>query len=107
MLYIDEEARHVFHQTPALLQVICSILESHIASSGAQLELIDAEKRMGMWIAMVNAPDCSVPALRDAVDKINQAFMRKDDGKTCYIENEQARLLTVRVSGPEDFIHLN
>lgn len=107
MLFIDDEARHIFHQAPALLQVLCSILESHLAQAGAQLELIDCEKRAGMHIALMNSPDSSLPALKDCVDKINRAFARKDDEVTCVIENSQARLVTLRVTDHLDFSRLN
>lgn len=107
MLFLDDQSRHDYHKTPALLQVVCTIFESYLTESGAQLELIDVERSSGMWIAMCDVPDCSLGPFREAVRKLNESFIRHDEIPTCTIENERARLVTIRVSEPMDFAHLN
>lgn len=108
MLYTDEDARHVYHKAPVLLQVVCQVLETLLAAYGVQLELIDAEKRAGFWIAAV-AVDSEIQA--DAIDavvnQVNKTFARHDEYTTCTLENDEVGLLTVRVTDSSDFSNVN
>jgi hypothetical protein len=107
MLYVDDEARHAFHQTPALLQVVCTILEAFMTEAAVQVRLIDVHKHQGMWMAMIEAPDSKAPVLKASIQKLNDSFLRKDGTDTCVLENLEARLLTVRVTDSQDFAQLN
>ena len=83
------------------------MFESLLAKSGYQTQVIDVDKRMGMHMAMLHAPDASELALEDAVAQTNKMFVRKDEGDTITIENAETALVTVRVSEVSDFAHLN
>lgn len=104
MLFTDEDSRHAYHKTPALLQVVCQILESRLAEHGVQLELVDCEKHGGMWVAAV-CVDSEVheAALLDSIQYCNRMFQRADDIKTVTLENDEVGLLSIRVTDTADF----
>ncbi len=103
---MDEESRHAYHKSPALLQVVCTILESYLAEAGTQLQLIDADKRMGFWIAMMHSPNADELTLHTAVDRVNAQFPRRDEATTAEVEDVDAALLTVRITDKDDFSQL-
>lgn len=107
MIFSDEESRHQYHQAPALLQVICQVMEAYLTEHGAQLEFVETEKRMGLWLAAVTVENIHLEALDGVVDRVNRMFQRKDDVPTCQIESEEVGLLSVRVTDSADFAHAN
>lgn len=101
MLFIDEEVQAKFHKLPALLQVVCQILEGILSEHLVQLEVIECEKKFGMSIVMLGA-SCEEAVLKDAADQVNARFPRKDKKSTCVIESEENGIMTIRVSNLED-----
>ncbi len=104
MLFTDEESRHAYHQAPVLLQVVCQVLETYLASHGIQLELVDTDRRGGMWLAAV-AIDSSIQeeAILDVIGRVNANFARTDELETCVLENAEVGLLSVRITETSDF----
>ena len=107
MLYMDDDARHAFHQTPALLQIMCTTLEAFLAEAAIQLRVIDTDKHLGMFMVMCDAADVSDEVLQGCVDRLNKLFVRKDESDTCVIEDLESKLLTVRATDSTDLVHLH
>lgn len=104
MLFTDDAARHAYHKAPALLQVVCQVLENNAANYGLQVELVDCERNHGMWVAALALSD-EIPeeALTQLVAHTNQHFKRTDEVPTCQIESAEVSLLSIRVSDRSDF----
>lgn len=113
MLFTDEDARHLFHKSPTLLQVICQMLESELVAHHLQLELVDTEQQEKFWVALIVAgneeyEDSALmqEVLKLAVDKINLRFKRQDEEPTAILESGNHGLVTVRVTEARDFAQL-
>lgn len=107
MLYTDDESRDAYHKAPLLLQVVCQILESHMARFGHQVELIDTEDHEGTHSAFVGCYDAHSDELYEAALQINKNFQRKDGKVTCIVEAEEVKLLRIMVTKAEDFSQAN
>lgn len=107
MLFIDDEARDLYHKRPALLQVVCQMLESHFVNNGKQLEIIDTNGDGKAQVAMLHCKQ-EIPEseLQELVDKLNQSFKRTDGKMTCVVEDFDNALLTVFVDSSGNFSHM-
>ena len=113
MLFIDDEAQHNFHKSPALLQIVCSMLESSLAKHFYQCEIVDTQANAGASLAMVIiCPiDCEIDPVDEAlVDdvliELNARFKRKDHAPTIRVETEDYNIIHVRVTTAQDFAQL-
>ena len=90
-----------------LLQVVCQVLETYFASFHVQLEVVDSEKRNGLWMALLalnTDNDVDQEAVEHVLDKANKMFCRGDELTTCVLENVESGLVSVRITDSSDFI---
>lgn len=114
MLFTDEAARHKYHTSSTLLQVVCQMVESELAPHHMQLELVDIELQDDFWVGLLvvaterfeESQDMQ-DAFRVAAHEINKRFMRYDGKNTTTVECGSLGLLTIRVSDSQAFAQVN
>lgn len=114
MIFTDDEARHSFHKSSTLLQVVCQMLESELTAHHMQLEFVSVDFTDGQWEALLvvdsetfeDSPS-QQEGFRAAVATVNKRMARRDGEDTVEAEEGNFGLVTVRVTGSRDFALAN
>lgn len=114
MLFTDDDARHSFHTSSTLLQVVCQMLESELTQHHMQLEFIDVDKVGEMWEALLvvasetfEGSTDQQEAFKHAVTMIDARFVRQDGAQTVTAEAGNYGLITIRVTDATELAQVN
>lgn len=102
MLFLDDESRHMFHQSSTLLQIICQMLEFECAKHSAQVELIACES----GLAIMGVQQITFDQLTDACQTVNKQFQRVDKTFTCKISERRMGIVECYASDLADYKEL-
>lgn len=110
MLYATDQVRHEYHKSLALLQVVCQCLETELYTDAHQLRIAQVYEEDGgaVVIAVIessrlHADEVNKKFLMSTFAKINQQFARTDSKNTVSPEAEDFSVVSVVVTGPQDF----
>ena len=109
MRYPNEVVRDAYHKKPAMLQVICHILENYYFQFGKQLDLISVEDAPDFIKAIIacSAMDGENEVNLEAARRINEQFKRKDGNFTCILANPAIAQFSIYVTSPADLAELH
>ena len=108
MLFVDEDVRQKFYSKPALLQIVCELLESGLFQYHYHLNVYNVHEIDGNSIALAAiehvTPDAlmNLAAIKYAVSNLDLRFERKDGAATVSHDPDDPTLVRVLVSKAAD-----
>lgn len=104
MLFIDEETRHDYYQSPALLQVICQIFEHALAEHGIQVEAFDwMLNDEGHYEVVLHVLEVNFDAIEHACVQVNRQFLRLDKRLTAEPIDKELGFVRIYFARSSDF----